>query len=281
MIASPTAAALAEAERRLAAAGVDEPRLEARILLEHCLGLGRAELYAQPERPLAPDELAAYRAFVARRAEREPLAYVVGHREFFGRDFLVDARVLVPRPETELLVEAALAALPEEGALLDLCTGSGCVAVTVALERPRARVVGADLSAEALALARENAQALGASVEWLQGDLYAPLPPEARFDVIAANPPYVPSPEVPALARELSHEPALALDGGRGGLEVSTRVVAGAPARLVPGGTLVVEMHESQRESLPRLCLAAGFERAEARRDLAGLWRYAVARMPG
>lgn len=264
-----------------ARAGVDAPRLAAELLLAHALGCDRVRLYLDFDKPLAEKELGAYRELVKRRAAGEPTAYLTGRKDFFGRTFKADRRALVPRPETELLVEAALAALPEEGALLDLCTGTGCVAVTVALERPRARVVATDISAEALALARENAEALGARVELLQGDLYDPLPPEARFDVVAANPPYVPSPEVPGLARELSHEPALALDGGEGGLAVARRVVAGAPPRLRPGGVLAVEMHESHRESLPRLCLEAGFERAEARQDLAGLWRYVVARLPG
>jgi release factor glutamine methyltransferase len=261
--------------------GVDAPRLAAELLLAHALGCDRVRLYLDFDKPLAEEELGAYRELVKRRAAGEPTAYLTGRKDFFGRTFKVDRRALVPRPETELLVEAALAALPEEGALLDLCTGTGCVAVTVALERPRARVVATDLSAGALGLARENAEALGALVELLQGDLYAPLPPELRFDVVAANPPYVPSPEVPGLARELSHEPALALDGGEGGLAVARRVVAGAPPRLRPGGVLAMEMHESHRESLPRLCLEAGFERAEARQDLAGLWRYVVARLPG
>ena len=264
-----------------ARAGVDAPRLSAELLLAHALGCDRIRLYLDFDKPLAEKELGAYRELVKRRAAGEPTAYLTGRKDFFGRTFKADRRALVPRPETELLVEAALAALPEEGALLDLCTGTGCVAVTVALERPRARVVGTDISAEALALARENAEALGARVELLQGDLYHPLPPEARFDVVAANPPYVPSPEVPGLARELSHEPALALDGGEGGLAVVRRVVAGAPPRLRPGGVLAVEMHESHREFLPRLCLEAGFQRAEARQDLAGLWRYVVARLPG
>jgi release factor glutamine methyltransferase len=264
-----------------ARAGVDAPRLTAELLLAHALGCDRVRLYLDFDKPLAENELGAYRELVKRRAGGEPTAYLTGRKDFFGRTFKADRRALVPRPETELLVEAALAALPEEGALLDLGTGSGCVAVTVALERPRARVLATDLSAEALALARENAEALGASVELFQGDLYAPLPPELRFDVVAANPPYVPSPEVPGLARELSHEPALALDGGEGGLAVARRVVAGAPPRLRPGGVLAVEMHESHRESLPRLCLEAGFERAEARQDLAGLWRYVVARLAG
>ncbi len=264
-----------------ARSGVDAPRLTAELLLAHALGCDRVRLYLDFDKPLAEGELGTYRALVKRRVAGEPTAYLIGRKDFFGRAFKADRRALVPRPETELVVEAALAALPEDGALLDLCTGSGCIAVTAALERPRARVVATDLSGEALGLARENAEALGARVELLQGDLYAPLPPDLRFDVIAANPPYVPSAEIPGLARELSHEPALALDGGEEGLAVVRRLVLGAPGHLRPGGALVVEMHESHREALPRLCREAGLERAEARRDLAGLWRYLVARSPG
>jgi release factor glutamine methyltransferase len=261
--------------------GVDAPRLTAEVLLAHALRCDRIRLYLDFDKPLGPAELGAFRGFVKRRAAGEPTAYVVGAREFYGRPFKADARALIPRPETELLVEAALAALPEGGAALDLCTGSGCVGVTLGLERPSARVVAVDLSPEALALARENALALGAgNVELLLGDLFAPLPPALRFDVIAANPPYVPSPEVPALARELSFEPGMALDGGEDGLAVTRPLVRGALARLVPGGTLAVEMHESHAAFLPALCAEAGFVHAEVRRDLAGLPRMVVARAP-
>ncbi len=259
---------------------VDAPRLTAEILLAHALGCDRVRLYLDFDKPLGEKELTAFRELVKRRAAGEPTAYLTGTKEFCGRTFKTDRRALIPRPETELLVEAALAALPEEGTALDLCTGSGCVAITLALERARARVVALDLSPEALALARENAEALGARVELLQGDLYDPLPPGRRFDVIAANPPYVPSPQVPSLARELSHEPAMAIDGGEGGLAVAARLIAGAPAWLSPGGTLVVEMHESHRDLFPRLCRAAGFAEAQARLDLGGLPRYVVATLP-
>src|SRR5512134_3991577 len=156
--------------------GVDAPRLTAEVLLAHALSCDRVRLYLDFDKPIGDPELGRYRDLVRRRAEGEPTAYLVGRREFFGRPFRVDARVLVPRPETELLVEAALAALPEGGRALDLCTGSGCVAISLALERPSARVVGVDLSPDALALARENADALGAqNVELLEGDLYAPI----------------------------------------------------------------------------------------------------------
>jgi release factor glutamine methyltransferase len=187
--------------------------------------------------------------------------------------------VLVPRPETELVVEAALALLPPGGALLDLCTGSGCIAVSAALARPDARVVATEISPEALAVARENAAALGAAVEILEGDLDAPVPDGDRFDVVIANPPYVPSAEIDGLSREVRREPRLALDGGADGLDAIRRIVSGAPPRLRPGGALVVEMHETHAGSLPSLCRAAGFGNAAVGRDLAGLPRWVVAHL--
>jgi len=263
-----------------ARASVDAPRLTAELLLAHALHCDRVRLYLDFDKPLGESELAAFRALVKRRAEGEPTAWLLGRREFFGRPFRTDARALVPRPETELLVEAALAALPAaaDTALLDLCTGTGCVAVTVALERPGARVVATDLSPDALALAAENAAALGAGVELLQGDLFAPVPPGLRFDVVTANPPYVPTGEIDGLSREVRREPRLALDGGPDGLALLRRIAAGAPTWLRPGGALAMEMHEGHREALPRLCLEAGFASAEVRRDLAGLPRLVVAR---
>ncbi len=259
--------------------GVDAPRLTAELLLAHALSCDRVRLYLDFDKPLGDPELGRFRDLVRRRAEGEPTAYLVGRREFFGRPFRVDPRVLVPRPETELVLEAALAALAPGGAALDLCTGSGCLAISLALERPGARVVATDVSEDALAVARENAAALGAVVEFATGDLWAAVHGGARFDVIVSNPPYVPAGELAGLPREVRREPCIALDGGEDGLEAIRRIVAGAPARLVPGGALCVEMHESHAEALPRLCREAGFSSAEARRDLAGLARFTVARM--
>ncbi len=261
--------------------GVDSPRLTAELLLAHALGCDRVRLYLDFDKPLGEVELGRYRELVKRRADGEPTAYLTGHREFAGHRFAVDARVLVPRPETEHLLEAALAALPEGGAALDLGTGSGILAVSLALGRAGARVTAVDLSADALAVARANAEALGAAVELLQGDLLAPVPAGARFDVIVSNPPYIPTGELAGLQREVKREPRLALDGGPDGLAVLRRLVAAAPGFLVPGGALVLEMHESHEASLPALCLAAGFASAEARKDLAGLPRMTVARMAG
>jgi len=217
---------------------------------------------------------------VRQRADGEPTAYLTGRREFFGRAFRVDPRVLVPRPETEVVAEAALAALPEEGRALDLCTGSGVLAVTLALGR-RARLVATDLSPGALEIARENARSLGAEITFLEGDLDGPVAPGERFDLLVSNPPYVPSGEIEGLSREVRREPRLALDGGPDGLALIRRIVALAPSRLAAGGTLVLEMHETHRETLPRLCREAGFARAEARADLAGLPRLVVATMAG
>jgi release factor glutamine methyltransferase len=272
---------LAWTQEFFAKKGVDSPRLTAEVLLARALSCDRVRLYLDFDKPLGEPELAAYRELVRRRADGEPTAYLVGKREFYGRDFAVDARVLVPRPETELLVEAALAELPRGGRLLDLCTGSGAIGVTVALERPDARVLATDASEDALAVARENASRLGAVVELVHGDLWAPVRGDARFEVIASNPPYVPTGELAGLAAEVRREPCIALDGGADGLAVLRRIVAGAPERLVPGGALLLEMHERHLDELPGLCLQAGFERAEARRDLAGLPRLVVAHMAG
>ena len=271
---------LAWTQEFFARKGVDAPRLTAEVLLAHALSCDRVRLYLDFDKPLGDPELARFRDLVRRRADGEPTAYVVGRREFYGRPFRCDARALVPRPETELLVEAALAALPAGGAALDLCTGTGCVGLTLALERPGARVVLVDLDLAAAALARENAAALGAEVEVLVGDLFAPVAAGGRFDVVVANPPYVPAGELPGLAREVLREPRLALDGGPDGLAVLRPLVLGALPRLLPGGTLALEIHEGQAESVPRLCLDAGFAAAELRRDLAGLPRVVVARAP-
>jgi release factor glutamine methyltransferase len=260
---------------------VDAPRLTAELLLAHALSCDRVRLYLDFEKPLGEAELARFRELVRRRADGEPTAYLLGKKEFYGRAFRVDARVLVPRPETELVLEAALAALPERGRALDLCTGSGCLALSLALERPGSQVVATDVSPEALAVARENAAALGAVVDLAQGDLWAAVHGGDPFDVVVSNPPYVPAKELAGLPREVRREPCIALDGGEDGLAVLRRIVAGAPARLRPGGVLCVEMHESHADVLPRLCLEAGFERAEARRDLAGLPRYTVACVAG
>ena len=209
--------------------GVDAPRLTAEILLAHALSCDRMRLYLDFDKPLGAPELSAFRELVRRRAAGEPTAWLTGRRAFLGHSFRVTPDVLVPRPETELLVEAALAALPQRGAVLDLCTGSGCIAISVALARPDARVVATELSPGAMAVARENAALLGATVEFLEGDLDAPVGAGERFDVVISNPPYVPTGEIAGLAREVRKEPRIALDDGE--LMDWTLCVASCPAR--------------------------------------------------
>lgn len=261
-----------------ARAGVDAPRLTAEVLLAHALRCDRVRLYLDFDKPLGEAELARYRDLVRARAAGTPTAHLVGAREFYGRAFRVDPTVLVPRPETELLVELALPCLGPGSAALDLCTGSGCVGITLALERPGATVLLTDVSTAALQVARDNAARLGAGVELRAGDLFAAAPDGARFDVVTANPPYVPTSELAGLAREIHREPVLALDGGPDGTALLARIVAEAPARLRPGGTLLVEVHESHAERVPALCHSAGLVDVALHRDLAGLPRVVAAR---
>lgn len=276
---------LAWAAKDFAGRGLDTPRLDAEILLAHALGLRRLDLYLRHEQPLTDAELSTLRGLVARRRQREPVAYIVGRRDFYGRSFAVDPRVLVPRPETEGLVELALKALPDDGAspsVADLCTGSGCVAVTLAAERPYLSVDAVDLSADALAVARGNADALGvgARVATWEGDLWAPLAGR-RFHLVTANPPYIPSPELDGLMPDVrDFEPRMALDGGPDGTALLGRLLADARAHLLPGATIVVELHWDQGPAAVALAEAAGLVDAEATRDWSGHTRYLRARAP-
>lgn len=252
--------------------GVDAPRLASELLLAHVLGLDRVRLYTDLDRPLDKAELAAYRALIEARVEGRPVQYLTGRREFYGRTFGVDSRVLIPRPETELLVEAVLRELPEERGLrlLDVATGSGCIGVTLAAERPEATVVATDVDAGACEVARANAQAHAVAdrVEVLQGDLFAPVAGEPPFDVVVSNPPYVRTGELGGLQAEVQHEPRLALDGGPEGLSVLARVVAEAFLHLVPGGLLALEMGEEQGAAVRNLLLRRGYEAVRIEPDL-------------
>lgn len=264
---------------------VDAPRLTAEILLSHVLKLGRVRLYVDLDRPLSKDELASYKALIARRLAGEPTQYLTGQKEFYNRTFKVDARVLIPRPETELLVEACLRALPKDAPsrALDVCTGSGCIAISLAAERPQATVVATDLSPDAVALARENAEALKVAdrVTVLQGDLFSPLPPDsARFHVVVSNPPYVASGDIPGLSAEVRREPKLALDGGADGLVAVRRVVKDARRWLEPGGLLAMEIGEDQGPAVLELLRAAGWADARVEKDLERRERMAFGTQP-
>jgi len=263
---------------------VDSPRLTAEVLLSHVLKVGRVRLYVDLDRPLSKDELTAYRALIARRISGEPTQYLTGVKEFYNRPFKVDARVLIPRPETELLVEACLRALPRDAPsrALDVCTGSGCIAISLAAERPQASVLATDLSPDACALARENAETLGvgARVTVSQGDLFASVPEDARFQLVVSNPPYIASWEIPELSVEVRREPHLALDGGQDGLAVIRRVIEGARRYLVPGGLLAMEIGETQGTAVRELLQAAGYENARVEKDLERRERLAFGTQP-
>jgi len=258
--------------------GIESPRLEAELLLAHALGTDRMRVIIESERDLADDELARFRELIQRRRKGEPVAYLRGQKEFYGRPFHVDKRVLVPRPDTEILVETALArtGLRSMGArYLDLCTGSGCVAISLARERSTCKVFAVDLSLDALAVARDNGVRLGAAhqVAWLPGDLFDPLAPfvPPRFDLIAANPPYIPEDEVASLPLDVrGFEPRLALSGGSDGLDVVRRIVRDAPRFLRPGGVLAVEMGMGQASEVHALFVEAGFAQIEVDKDYGG-----------
>lgn len=254
------------------------PRAEARLLLSAVLGEPVESLIARPERAIEGAAAARFATLASRRARGEPVAYLLAEREFYGRRFAVSPAVLVPRPETELLVELALARLRTAPAsrVLDLGTGSGCIAVTLALECPTAAVVAVDRSVDALAVARSNARRLGATVEFVTGDWYEAV--GGRFDLIVANPPYVAAGD-PHLA-DLRHEPQQALVAGADGLADLRRIVAGAPAHLDGGGTLVVEHGHDQGARVHTLFAQAGFASIETHRDLAGIERACTGTMP-
>lgn len=258
--------------------GIESPRLDAEVLLARALGTTRIQLVVDARRALSPEELARFRDMVKRRRAREPVAYILGEREFWGRVFRVDRRVLVPRPDTETLVEAALDRTRHVSMsmrALDLCTGSGCVAITLAKERPTSAVYATDASEDALAVARENALRLGAyNVALRAGDLYGAVDASLRFDLITANPPYIARGEVATLMQDVrDFEPRLALEAGEDGLDVIRRVVSGAPAHLAPGGLLAVEVGAGQAPAVGELFHAAGFDAIELRRDYARIER--------
>ncbi len=256
-----------------AARELDSPRLEAELLLSHVLGCNRIQLFVDRDRPLMPSELAQYRTMVSRRRNHEPVAYIRGEREFFGHKFKVDARVLIPRPDTETLVEVAIERTRNKSMfarMLDLCTGSGNVAISVARERPTWRIVGTDISSDALAVASNNAIRMGCAwnLSFAIGDLFEAVDDEP-FDLITANPPYIPTKEIEELDAGIrKHEPRLALDGGEDGLCLIRCLVDQAPCRLVPHGVLAMEIGADQGEAVSELMRSAGWVDVQVQQDL-------------
>jgi release factor glutamine methyltransferase len=284
--------ALREGAARLRSSGVESPGLDAALLLAFALNTSRERLLLRDRAPLEDAGAGEFRRLLDRRVAGESAACILGFKEFWGLDFAVTPDVLIPRPDTETLVEAALAALPrpEQAALpspvlLDLCTGSGAVAVALRHERPFLEVYATDSSPRALAVARKNAARLldrGGSrreIHFLEGDLFEPVPP-LRFDLIIANPPYVPSAEIPLLSREVRFEPRLALDGGKDGLDLERRIAEDAPVFLKAGGRLLLEADPGQMPALARILEQRGYRTIRLHKDLSGSDRVIEGALP-
>ena len=251
--------------------GIDNPRLDAELLLAHILKLDRVGLYLNFERPLNADELNAIRPLVKRRGQREPLQYLIGHTEFWSLEFDVTPAVLIPRGDTEILVEEALNRVEETGALLDVGTGSGAIAISLASELPGWRITGLDISSEALEVAARNADknAVAGQVQFLHGDL-AELP-QQQYDLIVSNPPYIAQAEWDALMPEVRcFEPQQALLAADNGLECYRKLAEQASSRLIPGGWLLVEIGYQQAETVSQLFKSAGLQDVFVRDDYAG-----------
>ncbi len=273
--------------KRFTEAGIASPRLEAQLLLAHVLACSRTQLYMSFDKPLGETELAGYRELIKRRLAGEPVAYLLGEQEFWGLPFYVDANVLVPRPDTETVIEVARALLlgqpQEQGSVtrgradrsapcrvLDLCTGSGVIAISLAKELPAARVIATELSEAAVAIARRNAERnkVADRVDIRHGDLWEPVAGE-RFDLVVSNPPYIATSVIETLQAEVKREPRMALDGGPDGMAFYDRICAAARIHLEPGGALVVEHGFDQADAVRERFAAAGFERVTMVLDLA------------
>lgn len=279
---------LRAATRRLAAAGMASPRLDAELLLARILDCDRTALLLDPDRVLSPDEETGFAGLVARRAEHEPVAHLLGRREFHGHDFIVSPATLIPRPDSETLVEAALALHPEtdrEIEVLDLGTGSGCLLLALLAARPRWRGAGSDLSEEALDVARRNATALGlaARARFYAGDWWAALPPGCPpFDLVIANPPYIASAQIAGLMPDVArHEPRLALDGGADGLAACRAIADRLADHLVAQGAALIEIGAGQAAAAEEIFAAAGLAIGPRLRDLGGHERVISLRRPG
>ena len=274
--------ALVSGSAELKSGGIESSSLDASLLLSHILNTTRAALLAHGTDEIADDALASFRALVQRRLDGECTAYILGKKEFRGLDFLVNKSVLVPRPETETLVETAINLLNEKKVtvesvcVLDLCTGSGAIAVSIKNEMPQAQVYAADICPQALETAKTNAARLlrgSATIHFFQGDLFNALP-KKQFSLIASNPPYIPTEEIKTLAAEVQNEPLIALDGGHTGLEIIERIIEGAPEHLVKGGILLMETAGAkQTGKIVPLLEKKGFHDIKSYKDLSGAER--------
>jgi release factor glutamine methyltransferase len=259
--------------------GVESPRLNAEHLLAHALGMPkRMDLYLAFDRPLGEKERAPLRELVKRRSDGVPLQHLLGTVEFLGYEFLCDSRGLIPRPETEELVELVLKSAPDAKSFLDVGTGSGVIALTLALKKPEAHVVGCDLSPQALALAGENRarHGLESRVELISSDLLSSV--QGTFDAIVANLPYIPAAEIPGLSREVLHDPVSALDGGNDGLRLIERLLDQLPTYLTPAGLIALEIGHDQSEKVLSMLNDRGFQEVLAHADHQERHRFVTAR---
>ncbi|HIJ80649.1 MAG TPA: peptide chain release factor N(5)-glutamine methyltransferase [Desulfuromonadales bacterium] len=242
----------------LTSKGVENARLEAEWMLCAVCGLDRVGLYLNFDRPLAETELTGYRGMVSRRGKREPLQHILGSQEFCGLDFYVTADVLIPRHDTEVLVAEALKRAPDATAVLDMGTGSGCIAVALKKQLPQAAMTATDISSAALAIAARNAERHGARIEFLQGSLFSPLAGRC-FDLVVSNPPYIPTKDIPLLQPEVrDFDPLTALDGGTDGLDCYRALIPAAPEYLTPLGWLIVEVGIDQAGEVAEFFISAG-----------------------
>ena len=271
---------LRHAKDALAESGCPDPQIDSRWIAEDTLGLSRSEMHFETERSLSPEEHERLEALLQRRVQGEPVQYLLHSACFMGLNFYVDSRVLIPRQDTETLVEAVIVALRqlEKPRMLDLCAGSGAIGLSVKTLAPGADVTLADCSRDALEVVRENARRLGVDVEIRHGDLFRAVWHQ-KFDLIASNPPYIPTGDLPLLQREVQREPQLALDGGGDGLEFYRRIAADAPEHLNPGGSVYLEVGAGQADAV-RALLTERMECAEAGviNDLNGIPRVVWAR---
>lgn len=271
---------LRHAKDALAESGCPDPQIDSRWIAEDTLGLSRSEMHFETDRSLSPEEHERLEALLQRRVQGEPVQYLLNSACFMGLNFYVDSRVLIPRQDTETLVEAVIVALRqlEKPRMLDLCAGSGAIGLSVKTLVPGADVTLADCSRDALEVVRENARRLGVDVEIRHGDLFRAVWHQ-KFDLIASNPPYIPTGDLPLLQREVQREPQLALDGGDDGLEFYRRIAADAPEHLNPGGSIYLEVGAGQADAV-RALLTGRMECAEAGviNDLNGIPRVVWAR---
>ena len=266
--------------------GVENPRLDAEILLCAVLKCERINLYIDFERPLDESELAQFKQMVIRRAQGEPLAYILGEKAFMRNTFKVNKYTLVPRPETELLVEHLVRIceqINQEAKILDIGTGSGAIIVSLLDYLPQAKGVGVDISVGALKVAKENAVNIGVSsrAAFLHSDLFTAIPDEKKFDIIVSNPPYIPAKDISSLAKDVQNEPHSALDGGEDGLDFYRKITAEASLHIAEDGLLAFEIGINQSEAVSGLCRENGFTAVAVGKDYAGIDRMVFAAKEG